>query len=251
MSDVYSTMVLFEHPLNEKMRTWLRLEFLMQQLYQYPPLSELGNALPFFRTIADLIDVLERGDIRTELHKELERQQQKLLQWEGVPGVDIERVNTLRADLKRNASLLMAAPRLGQFVREDRLISSVRQRLSIPGGCCSFDLPALHIWLHLPQGQRDAQVSVWLQKLDPLNAALTLILDLVRHSGLFKHQISLNGFFQDNADDGDLLRMRIPVELQLYPQVSGHKTRYAIRFLSLDSEKGIVPNRLPFDLACC
>ena len=26
------TQVLFEHPLNEKMRTWLRIEFLIQQL---------------------------------------------------------------------------------------------------------------------------------------------------------------------------------------------------------------------------
>lgn len=32
MSDV-SPSVLFEHPLNEKMRTWLRIEFLLQQLY--------------------------------------------------------------------------------------------------------------------------------------------------------------------------------------------------------------------------
>ncbi len=45
--------------------------------------------------------------------------------------------------------------------------------------------------------------------------------------------------------------MRIPLVYQLYPQVSGHKTRYAIRFLSLDSENGVIPNRLPFDLACC
>ncbi|WP_406703702.1 cell division protein ZapD [Sodalis sp.] len=251
MSDVYSTTVLFEHPLNEKMRTWLRLEFLLQQLYRHPALSEIANALTFFRTLADLLDVLERGDIRSEMIKELDRQQQKLLQWEGVPGVDSERVSALRTDFKRCATTLMAAPRLGQALREDRLIGAVRQRLSIPGGCCSFDLPALHIWLNLPQPQRDAQVDDWLQTLDPLNAALTRILDIVRHSGPFKNQISLNGFFQDNAEEGDLLRLRIPVEHQLYPQVSGHKTRYAIRFLSLDSENGVVPNRLPFELACC
>lgn len=101
MSDVYSTTVLFEHPLNEKMRTWLRLEFLLQQLYRHPALSEIANALTFFRTLADLLDVLERGDIRSEMIKELDRQQQKLLQWEGVPGVDSERVSTLRTDFKR------------------------------------------------------------------------------------------------------------------------------------------------------
>lgn len=251
MSEVYSTTVLFEHPLNEKIRSWLRLEFLLQQLYQYLELSEITNALMFFRTLSDLLDVLERGDIRSEIIKKLDRQQQKLLQWEGVPGVDSARVNALRTDFKRCAATLIAAPRLGQALRENRLIGIVRQRLSIPGGCCSFDLPVLHIWLHLPQLQRAAEVNNWLQTLDPLNAALSRILHIVRHSGQFKNQISLNGFFQDNADEGNLLRLRIPIEHQLYPQISGHKTRYAIRFLSLDSENGVVPKHMPFELACC
>ncbi|HEY0208405.1 cell division protein ZapD [Acerihabitans sp.] len=251
MSDVYSTTVLFEHPLNEKMRTWLRLEFLLQQLYNYPTLADISSALPFFHSVSDLLDVLERGDVRTEMLKELDRQQQKMLQWEGVPGVDSDRVRALRSELKQCAAVLMAAPRLGQAVREDRLIGSVRQRLSIPGGCCSFDLPGLHIWLHLPQTVRDRQVNIWLKTFEPLHSALTITLDLVRHSEPFKNQISLNGFFQDNAEDADLLRMRIPLVSQLYPQVSGHKTRYAIRFLSLDSENGVVPNRLSFELACC
>jgi cell division protein ZapD len=66
--------------------------------------------------------------------------------------------------LKTSSSILMAAPR-GQFLREDRLIGLVRQRLSIPGGCCSFDLPTLHMWLHMPQAQRDAQVNSWLASL--------------------------------------------------------------------------------------
>lgn len=78
MSDVSPT-VLFEHPLNEKMRTWLRIEFLLQQLHGQRALSETAIALTFFRTVSDLLDVLERGEVRTELLKELERQQQKLL----------------------------------------------------------------------------------------------------------------------------------------------------------------------------
>ncbi|MDU7805273.1 MAG: cell division protein ZapD, partial [Serratia marcescens] len=49
----------------------------------------------------------------------------------------------------------------------------------------------------------------------------------------------------------DLLRLRLHLAPQLYPQISGHKTRYAIRFLPLDSENGVVPERLTFELACC
>lgn len=243
--------VLFEHPLNEKMRTWLRIEFLLEQLYANSQLNAIAPALTFFRTVSDLLDVLERGEIRTDLLKELERQQQKLLLWADVPGVDMARIQELRAELKETGTVLMSAPRMGQALKEDRLIALVKQRLSIPGGCCSFDLPTLHIWLHMPQSQRDNDVQKWLASLTPLHNALTRVLDLIRQSGPFRNQISLNGFFQDNAEDADLLRLRLSLEHQLYPQVSGHKTRYAIRFLPLDSEKGQVPARLNFELACC
>lgn len=99
MSEAAAT-VLFEHPLNEKMRTWLRIEFLLQQLHANAQVTAISSALLFFRTASDLLDVLERGEVRTDLLKELERQQQKLSQWQDVPGVDISRIEGIRAELK-------------------------------------------------------------------------------------------------------------------------------------------------------
>ena len=246
-----STHILFEHPLNEKMRTWLRIEFLTQQLSVHPTIASYADALHFFRNAGDLLDVLERGEVRTDLLKELERQQRKLQAWTEVPGVDQSRIDALRQQLKSSSAVLMAAPRVGQFLREDRLIGLVRQRLSIPGGCCSFDLPTLHMWLHMPQAQRDVQVNSWLASLEPMHQTLSLILDLIRNSAPFRKQTSLNGFYQDNGDDADLLRLNLSLGEQLYPQISGHKSRFAIRFMPLDSENGTVPERLDFELACC
>ena len=115
MSDVSPT-VLFEHPLNEKCAR-LRIEFLLQQLHGQRALSETAIALTFFRTVSDLLDVLERGEVRTELLKELERQQQKLLARADVPGVDMALIDQLRGQLKSRSSALMAAPRLGGAAR--------------------------------------------------------------------------------------------------------------------------------------
>ncbi|WLS78270.1 cell division protein ZapD [Erwinia pyri] len=246
-----STTVLFEYPLNEKMRTWLRIEFLTNQLESSRTITDHLGALTFFRNAAELLDVFERGELRTEIVKELEKQQQKLRAWAEIPGVDMELIAALRDKLKACSTTLMAAPRMGQLMRDERLIGLVRQRLSIPGGCCSFDLPTLHIWLHIEQSLRDAQVAVWMESLMPIREALTLLLDLIRQSGEFRMQTSLNGFFQDNAEGAELLRLQLSLEDSLYPQVSGHKSRYAIRFLPLDSERGEVPARLDFELACC
>ena len=246
-----STEVLFEHPLNEKMRTWLRIEFLIQQLNTVLPVNDTARALYFFRNIGELLDVFERGEMRTEVLKELGRQQRKLLSWSEVPGVDEQRIATLRKQLENCSTVLMSAPRIGQQLREDRLIALVRQRLNIPGGCCSFDLPTLHLWLHLPQESRDSQVSQWLASLNPIQQALDLILDIIRNSVPYRKQTSLNGFYQNNSDEADLLRLKLDTIEPIYPQISGHKNHFAIRFMPVDAEHGIVPERLDFELACC
>ncbi len=46
------TPVLFEHPLNEKMRTWLRIEFLIQQMAFRPQIASHADALHFSVTPA-------------------------------------------------------------------------------------------------------------------------------------------------------------------------------------------------------
>ncbi|MTD41010.1 cell division protein ZapD [Erwinia sp. CPCC 100877] len=243
--------LLFEHPLNEKMRTWLRMEFLLRQMDALLPVQDHASALHLFRNISDLLDVLERGEIRTDILKELERQQRKLQEWATVPGVDPQRINELRTQLQELGNTLMFAPRPGQALREDRLVALVRQRLSIPGGCCSFDLPTLHVWLAQPQETRDTLVHGWLASLAPLRQPLEMVLELIRNGTPLRKHTSLNGFYQDNGDDADLLRLRLATDSGLYPQISGHKSRFAIRFVPLDSEHGTVPARLDFELACC
>ncbi len=246
-----STVILFEYPLNEKMRTWLRVEYILNNLSSSQPVDDPASALSFFRGIGDLLDIFDRGDIRADLVKELDRQQQKLYSWLSVSGVDATRVSELQQELKKQGTLMMTVPRMGQQLREDRFISQVRQRLGIPGGCCSFDLPALHIWLNSAAAERQTRVDEWCSTLQPLRESLRLVLDLIRQSGNFHAETSLNGFFQDNAEDADLIRLQLTAEDQLYPQISGHKNRYAIRFIPMDSEYGEIPARLQFEIACC
>ncbi len=154
---------------------------MIQQLTVNLPIVDHAGALHFFRNVSELLDVFERGEVRTELLKELDRQQRKLQTRIGVPGVDQSRIEALIQQLKAAGSVLISAPRIGQFLREDRLIALVRQRLSIPGGCCSFDLPTLHIWLHLP-GRSATPVETRIASLNPLTRALTMVLDLIRQS---------------------------------------------------------------------
>lgn len=250
MSDDITT-IIFEHPLNEKMRSWLRIENSLTQINSFHTIDSLPSAMAFFRAISEFIEVLDRGEIRAELLKELEKRQKKLQQWLSFPNVDKAIVNQIIDELVDNANVLSKAPRIGQHLKQDKIISLVKQRLSIPGGCCSFDVPALHLWLSLPQTTRDERLKSWIIGLQPLQNALNSLLMLIRQSDTFKPALSHRGFYQDSAEEGELLRIKVFINHEIYPQVSGHKNRYAIRFLPLDSENGTIPLELPFEIACC
>lgn len=250
MSNTIST-IIYEHPLNEKMRSWLRMECLLQQLIDLKNINSLASGLAFFRAVSELIEVLDRSDIRADIIKELDKQKNKLNQWCSDPHADKTLIKNLLKELQENLTSLREAPRIGQHLRQDKVISIARQRLSIPGGCCSFDLPALHLWLNTPKKEIEIRINFWIDGILPLRSALNMLLNLIRKSNTFTSQKSYNGFYQGSVENADLIRIKLPINLSLYPQISGHKTRFAIRFLHEDSENGIVPDELPFKLACC
>lgn len=241
--------ILFEYPLNEKMRGWLRVENLLLQVFTSPIPTFNQDPLQLFRALGELLETFERGDVRSELLRELERQQQKLQQWLNYPGADIEIIQQLMGRFSHATTILTQAPRNGQLLRDDKLIAQVRQRLMIPGGCCNFDLPTLHFWLHLPFERRSQDVERWRASLIPIQQSLILLLQLIRDSCQFQPQTAINGFFQDSAEQTELLRLILDSELEIYPQVSGHKNRYAIRFISFNHESESIPTQLNFQLA--
>jgi cell division protein ZapD len=88
----------------------------------------------------------------------------------------------------------------------------------------------------------------WLADINLLMNSITLLLGLWRDSGAFSEQVASNGFFQDTAESAELIRIKLPANLSCYPTLSGHKNRFALRFLSTSEQ---LVGDVPFQLACC
>lgn len=241
----------FEHPLNEKTRTKLRLEYLAQQLNHHQPITELNSAISFFHIVSDLLDILERTNFRTELRKDLEIQLQKLLSWKELPGINTTYLVNVIQKIKPVIEQLDSIDRFGGYLSNDPLIKEVRRRLVIPGGYFSFDLPTLALWLTLPQQERDKQVQVWLESLHLLYYALDLNMGFMRDSCEFVHYEAHNTLFhRDNFGEYELLRVQMNLKDNMYPKISGNQTRFAIRFTPFDASLP-VPEPLYFSISCC
>ncbi|MEZ8128554.1 cell division protein ZapD [Enterovibrio norvegicus] len=241
---------LYEHPLNEQVRVYLRLEQLLLQISQSESFTESGHSTLFFKSIFDLMEILEQVQVKAELAKDLEKQRAKLQTWLDVPAVDKDQLMALLSESRQFQQTLLQAPRLGQKLREDKFLSSIRQRFSIPGGTCSFDLPALHHWLNLPLAHCQADAIEWQSSLKPLSNALSFWLRLTRDGSAMQSLTVKNGFLQQDVEGASLLRIKISPDYNAFPLISGHKSRFAIRFMPFDESQNVADN-MSLSLAVC
>ncbi|EOW9107376.1 cell division protein ZapD [Vibrio cholerae] len=240
----------FEHPLNEKTRIYLRVEALLNQMERASTFSDGIQHQLFFRSLFDMLEIFEQIQLKSELAKDMEKQRLTYRSWLHVEGVDQEMLNSLLAEVDEVHRDLMSAERFGQSLKEDRFLSAIRQRFNLPGGSCCFDLPALHYWLHLPLDRKMRDAQQWMQTVTPLSNALKLWLKLTRETGHYLSRMASNGFYQSDAEDANILRLAIPLEYGVYPMISGHKNRFAIKFIDFHSGQACTQD-IAFDLAVC
>ena len=73
-ADPASTPVVYEQPLNERMRTFLRLDFLYSQTMYHEERTDSWSTRAAMSSLLEILAITARGDIRSEVLKELERQ---------------------------------------------------------------------------------------------------------------------------------------------------------------------------------
>ncbi len=248
--------IVYEQPLNERMRTLLRLEHLFGQLRYHLAGETLWDNRKAISGIIDVLNLFERADLKTELIKEIERLTGVLSKLREQPHVDDQRLVETLSDLKLLNQAIQAIPgRLGDGLRQQELIASVKQRLAIPGGSCSFDLPVLHYWLSQAEHVRKRQLLQWVTEFKIIDEATTLLLELIRSSAYQEEILAEKGFFQKAFETNAPCQL-IQIKLNgtpVFPEVSGGKHRISIRFLTTDEKNRPLPAQedVSFALACC
>lgn len=226
----------YEQPLNERMRTFLRLDFLYSQTLFHEEQEDQWATRAAVNSLLEILAITARGDIRSEVLKELERQMSVMHDYSSRPGVDSSRLKAVLANLTRLRTELNSAGALFmQRLRDSEFLNSIKHRSSIPGGTCEFDLPDYRHWLDQPFAVRSAAFSDWMSTIRPLCDAVTELLWLTRESARPRPEVATGGTFQvvfERDNPSQLLRLTLPAGTPLFPEISGSHHRCSIRFLS-------------------
>ena len=249
-------MITYEYPLNERVRTLLRLEDLYERVRHF-----LGGDDPYdhhacLTGIFEILEVASRADLKSDLLQELDRQRTFLEALRSNPAISEDKLNGVLAEMDAAFSALHAASgKTGQSLRENEWLMAIKQRAGIPGGTSEFDLPSYHAWLHHDATRRREDLSAWLRPLVPVHSALSIVLRVLRESGRSAAFIAFQGVYQQTPAEkpAQMLRLSLASELPCVPEISANKYALNVRFLLPEGvqKTRVYEHDVPFELAFC
>ena len=246
----------FEHPLNERYRFFLRLEYLFNLIEHHMGWESQENSHTAVTTLLDTINVVSRTDIKTETMKELDRIAGVLEPLKNKPGIELGTLDEVLSTLKQLSSQLrgITGP-IDKDLKDDDLLKALQQRNNIAGGLCDFDLPAYRYWLKQLPERRLQDLQAWLEPFRPLQYAIESALDLVRGSTSPEREVAEEGIYKRSLDPKSpcqLIVVSLPINTDYYAEFSGSKHRFSVRFMDTSQKHPRQTNHnVEFDLSCC
>ena len=231
--------ITYEQPLNERMRAFMRLEFLWQQLSYHAGVPNPWSSRSAVAGLLEILAITSRGDARGDVLKELERQMSAMRDYQNRPGVDGARLRSILAALvRRREELNAAGANFMQRLRESEFLNAIKHRSAIPGGTCEFDLPDYYHWLNLDPDLREIDLADWLATIRPLCESVSELLWITRENAVPRDELAPGGVYQivfERERPVQLVRLTLPGGSKLYPEVSGSHHRCSLRFLRWNS----------------
>lgn len=250
------SVISYEYPLNEKVRTLLRLEDLFTRIAHFSNLSDSNDHHAAICTLFEILEVVSRGDLKSELLQEIERQKRVLSSLHNNPAISEDALDTILTEIEQvSASLLALSGKVGQHLRENEWLMGIKQRAIMPGGTCEFDLPSYHYWQNQDSISRRENLRAWLSPLLPLDTGSKIILRLLRESGKAFSFSAHKGTFQQMQGGriAQMLRVSLNSELACIPEVGANKYAINIRFISANysAKSTLFEQDVPFELTFC
>ncbi len=231
-----NTPITYEFPLNERIRVFIRIEQLFIQLHHFLAGPTVLDKRAAIKTLLDILMIFSRNDLKSEILKEIERHSKIFSQMADSANVDNNKLQKILSQLNAMSKKLYASNgKIGINVMASDLFQSISQRSAIPGGTCSFDLPAFHYWLEKDSQNQLNDLEQWVKPFSDIQIAIDTLLDFIRNSGHTTQEVAEAGFFQlalDSNQPYQLLRISLAHNLPYFAETSGGKHRFTIRMMN-------------------
>ena len=252
----FAIVISYDFPINERVRTLLRLEDLYAKMAYFTEKASADDHHAALSVLFEILEVSSRADLKSDLLQELERQKRQLSALRNNPEISEEALDVVLDEIEiASNNLFGTSGKIGQHLRENEWLMGIKQRACIPGGTCEFDLPSYHYWLHQDATLRRNYLKAWLAPMLPIRDGLNIILKLLREGGKVHHFIAHQGSFQQMQGGrvAQMLHISLDSAIPCIPEVSANKYVLNIRFISSSyaAKSVLYEQDVAFDLTFC
>jgi len=213
----------------------MRLDLLFDQLSYFARAKNPWDNTNAVNVLNDILEFTNRTDIKSEVIKELERQQNHIQGLLNQPGINEKKSLKLIEDYKSLINELHnISGSIGHHLHQNIILNAAKQKSILPGSSGNFDSPLYIQWINQNSASRNEQLAEWLSPFEALNSAIKLALKTIRDSGDNIEKMADSGFYQDNLEldrPYQMIRVAIPKTATFFPEISAGKHRFSIRFL--------------------
>ena len=231
---------IYELPLNERLRTFMRIEFLFSRLNYFA--SNLDNnwgTRTVIHTLLEVYSILSRTDVRREVLADLERYIMQMERFQLSPDADNNMVNDILEDLD---SIKTKVVEIGTdyllSLREDEFIASLLHRHTLPGGKAEFDMPKYKFFLESDQKNMSKHINAWIDVVRPICEGIDKLMWIIRESNEPISTVAVNGQYNHQIEKRaqiSLVRI-ITNDANVYPEISGGRHLIAVRFFNYNED---------------
>ena len=247
---------IYELPLNERLRTFMRIEFLYNRLNTFRSSKDQWQIRTTIHTLLEIYTILARTDVRREVLADLDRYIIQMQRFQSMPNADNEMATNLLEDLNiiKDKMLNLGIGYLHPL-RDDDYISALLHRHTLPGGKAEFDMPRYKFWLEGDSNSVKNDLNEWINIIKPICEGIEKLLWIIRESsepigtvantGQYNHQI---------GKTAQISLIRVFLEnTSVYPEISGGRHMIAIRFLKRDENGRFIQSEenIEFKLSLC
>ncbi len=225
-----SESLIFECPVDAKVRIFLRYEYLQQAVQNL--IARKGLELETIKALQELSSLVSSSNIKNILLITLQSQADALQRFS--EGKKADRRKALeQMSLIAEAQEQVNAFFIPRAVQEHYLRDAIRLRSGVATGTCSFDFPVFSSWLHTSQVEKERDMRSWYEPFKKLNTGISGSLSLTRLSGHFEEARTESGRFSKEFSatrPPSMLRLKMRKQRALFPEFSVGKHRMHLYF---------------------
>ena len=224
----------YELPLNERLRTFMRIEFLYARLrYFSSDLKDSWETRTVIHTILEIYSILSRTDVRREVLADLDRYIMQMQRFQSVPDADSNTVTNILEDLEliKEEVVDIGTDYLAPL-RTDEFLASLLHRHTLPGGKAEFDLPKYKFFLEGDKRLVSKKITTWFDIVRPISEGIDKLMWIIRESSEPIATIAVGGQYNHQIERRtqiSLVRIFLKNK-KIFPEISGGKHLIAVRF---------------------